>query len=305
MQGSIDVTAPCADRSLSLAKRRNHADHIDALNEIPTVPSTTHAMAAPLTKSELAFEQWCQLRGVEHRRIREAVTPGHKRPDYAIKFQQLWCIVEIKELAQTPDDAETLSDLQSGKPRHHWVSPGARIRQSIKDSASQLRKFSHRGFPTVACLFDTTVGFHLEQIHVVQAMLGLETLHFEVSPDSAHEPRFVGMRHGKKATLTTQNNTSISAVATLRRSAEHSLVIDLHHNPHARVPIARGICAPLVRKQYPEERDDPNEREPTVLDLMKTPEWDEWLADPEGKCDREIEKCLREFRAAGKESDAS
>jgi hypothetical protein len=159
-----------------------------------------------------------------------------------------------------------------------------------------LRKFSQRKFPTVVCFFDTTVGFYLEQAHVAQAMFGQETLHFEVSADPAHDPHFLGMRHGKKATLTSRNNTSISAVAALRQPSGAGLVVDLHHNPHARVPIPRGLFASLVHKQYPEGPDDLDQRDPSVLDLRQTAEWQEWLDDPEGMCDREIEKCLREFR---------
>jgi hypothetical protein len=74
-------------------------------------------------------------------------------------------------------------------------------------------------------------------------------------------------------------------------------MIDLHHNPHARVPIRPTLSAPFVRKQYAEGLDDPDRREPSVLDLMQSAEWQEWLDDPEGKCDREVEKCLGEFRA--------
>jgi hypothetical protein len=75
-------------------------------------------------------------------------------------------------------------------------------------------------------------------------------------------------------------------------------VIDLHHNPHARVPIPPTLSAPFVRKQYAKGLDDPDRREPSVLDLMQSAEWQEWLDDPEGKCDREVEKCLGEFRAS-------
>lgn len=129
-------------------------------------------------------------------------------------------------------------------------------------------------------------------------MFGRETLHFEVSPDPAHAPRFLATRYGRNAALTRQDNTSISAVAVMRQPSGCALVIDLYHNPHARVPITPALAAPLVRKQYGETLDDPDRREPTVLDLMQSPDWQEWLDDPEGKCDREIEACLREFRAA-------
>jgi hypothetical protein len=73
-----------------------------------------------------------------------------------------WCFVEVKGLAETPADLVMLHELQSGKPSLRWIDLGVRLRQSIKDSAAQLWKFSHRGFPTVVCFFDITVGFYLE-----------------------------------------------------------------------------------------------------------------------------------------------
>jgi hypothetical protein len=175
-----------------------------------------------------------------------------------------------------------LRDVQSGAGAFRWIDPGGRLRQSIKDAASQLRKVSQRGFPTVLCFFDKTAGFHLERVHVRQAMFGRETLHFEVSGNPAHETRFLGMRHGKKATLTRQSNTSVSAVGVLHRPSGSALTVDLYHNPHARVPIPHGLTAPLVRKQYGEGLNDPDRQEPTVLDLMQTAEWQEWLDDPDG-----------------------
>jgi hypothetical protein len=147
------------------------------------------------------------------------------------------------------------------------------------------------------CFLDTTASFYLEPVHVAQAMFGRDTLRFDVSSDPSHEPRFLGMRPGKGATLTGASNRSISAVAVLRRPMGSDLVADLFHNPHARVPIPPAFCAAIVRNQYGDGIDRPDNREPTVLDLMQTAEWQEWLDDPEGKCDREIEKCLREFRA--------
>jgi hypothetical protein len=248
------------------------------------------------TLSETSFEQWCQDCEIEYRRIREARAQGHKRPDYAIRAQQHRCIVEIKQLDQTPDDKALLRDAMSGTSQLHWIDPGSRLRRPIKDAAAQLRKFSRRGFPTVVCFFDTTVGFYLERVHVEQALFGRKTLSFEVSADPEHEPRFLGSHFGKNATLTRANNTSISAVAVLRYPTESKLVIDLYHNPHARVPIPLHLSAPFVRKQYAEGIEDPDKSEPSVLDLMQSAEWQEWLDDPEGKRDREIEKCLREFR---------
>jgi hypothetical protein len=102
------------------------------------------------------------------------------------------------------------------------IAPTARIIPRIIWGESRAAV----GFPTVVCVFDKTIGFHLERVHVLQAMVGRETLHFEVSNDPAHEPRLLGTRYGKKAALTRQDNTSISAVAVMRQPSGSALVID-------------------------------------------------------------------------------
>ncbi len=257
-------------------------------------------MTAPLTPSEFVFEGWCSSQGVTFKRIREAHTPGCKRPDYAIHLGPHWCFVEIKELADKRDDENQnlQREVQAGVVSLRWVDPGARLRGPIKAASAQLRNASKRGFPTVVCFFDKTIGFHLEPSQVLQAMFGLESLHFEISDGSAHKPRFLGARYGRKATLTCQDNTSISAIAVMRQPSESALVIDLYHNPHARVPIPATLAAPLVRNQYSDCLNDPDRQESTVLDLMQTRDWQQWLDDPDEKCKRAVEACLHEFRAA-------
>jgi len=92
------------------------------------------------TVSELLFEQWCREHGIQCRRIRESMVPGHRRPDYRIKVENRWWVVEVKEIAQKPEDRALLEDVLSGWPQARWTEQplGKRLRQSIKDAASQL-----------------------------------------------------------------------------------------------------------------------------------------------------------------------
>jgi hypothetical protein len=227
------------------------------------------------------------------------MVPGHQRPDYGIKVEHRWWIVEVKEIAEKSEDRALLQDVLLGKPQAHWMEQplGKRLCQSIKDAAKQLRKFSRRGFPTVVCFFDTTIGFYLEHSHVEQAMFGQEVLNFEVSADPHHQPHFLGRRFGKKATLTRDHNNSISAVAVLHQTAGLMLEINLYHNPHARVPIPDHVMTSLVPRQY--RRGHPNVVRPefSVFDFRVSTDRREWFEDEKGKFEREIEKCLREFRA--------
>jgi hypothetical protein len=250
----------------------------------------------PRTISELKFEQCCREHGIECHRIRESMVPGHQRPDYGIKVEQRWWVVEVKEIAETPFDKALLQDALSGESKAHWIRPGHRLRQSIKDAAGQLRKFSHRGIPTVVCFFDTTMGFYLAHDHVMQAMFGEETLNFEVSADPQHQPRFLGRRFGKKATLIRNDNASISAVAVLRQATGSKFDIRLYHNPHARVPLPDDVKTSLVSRQHRRDTHVASP-EPSMFDFRASTDRQAWFEDPDGKCEREIEKCLRELRA--------
>jgi hypothetical protein len=239
------------------------------------------------TASELKFEQWCQEHRIKYRRIREAIVPGHQRPDYWVKVGQLWWVIEVEEIF----DKSQLQD----ESKAYWLKPGHRLCQSIKDAAGQLRKFSHREFPTVVCFFDTTIGFYLEHDHVMQAMFGQETLKFEVSDDPQHQPRFLGRRFGKKATLTRNDNTSISAVAVLLQPSDSNLEIHLYRNPHARVSIPDDLETSLIPREYRRGTPSLAPLEPSIIDFRKRPDRQEWFDHPVEKGTREIEKCLREL----------
>ena len=73
-------------------------------------------------------------------------------------------------------------------------------------------------------------------------------------------------------------------------------VVDFYHNRFARIPIPRERAAPLVTSQIEAGTEPPVLEGPSIFDIMRSREWSEWLADPEGKFKREIENCLRQLR---------
>jgi hypothetical protein len=246
------------------------------------------------TKSELLFEQWCGQHGLRLRRIKEAHRDIHKRPDYAVAVPQgrAWCIVEIKEIEPTAADLDLLEQLKQGKPAVRWAKPGARVRRRIGRASDQLRKFSKRGFPTIALLVDNTASFHVEDLHIAAAMAGEPTLVVEINKPVQEASVVVKSAGG--ATMTSTQNTSVSAVGVLRQLSETELVIDLYHNPHARVPLSPEAVAPFLRKQSP---FDVANMGPSIFDVLKDrKEMQEWMDDPEGKLDRTIKEVLAELR---------
>jgi hypothetical protein len=243
------------------------------------------------TESEVRFEEWCRQQQLRYRRIKEAYTAGNRRPDYAVAVPGGWCIVEIKEIEPNPADEQAARQLLAGKSAPAWVEPGARVRRRIKDAAGQLRKFSKRGLPTVALLVDKTVSFLTEDFHIITAMSGRQRLVFVVNQPI--ENAFLGIKPGGGATTTATENTSISAVAVLGQPSNGTLVIDLYHNPHARVPIAREAARQFVRRQLPSAEGD---REESVLDMLQSGELQEWFEDPKGTLERKVREVLAELR---------
>jgi hypothetical protein len=247
------------------------------------------------TISERLFEQWCREQRIEQRRVRTACVEGHQRPDYAMRMPRGWCIVEVKQIEANREDRERVVPLRNGTLQPFWANPGARLRKPIVKASSQLQRFSLCGFPTVVLLFDTTGNFHTEMFQVIQAILGEQSLRIEVSADFQHEPQFLGVFSGKKATLTAQHNTSVSAVAVLRQPSGSPLAIDLCRNRFARIPILPEEAAPFVQHQIEVGTEPPHHEGPSIFDLKNDLTWQDWLAEPEGMCEREIKNCLRGF----------
>jgi hypothetical protein len=246
------------------------------------------------TLSEQAVEEFCNRHHIEFRRIKVARKQGNRRPDYAIKVGGGWCILEVKEIAPTDEDNSLLEELSKGIIKGRWVAPGKRLRGPIRSGEHQLRKFSARKLPTVICLLDTTVSFHVEDFHISAAMLGDETLYFGVSPETG-TGQFLGSAPGRNAMLRRDERTTVSAVAVLRQPSSGSeVVVDLYHNPYAAVRIEAGIAAPFVEKQIGVGLEAREREGPTWFDVRDNPEYEEFWRDPEAAQARVVKEILDE-----------
>jgi hypothetical protein len=213
------------------------------------------------TLSEQLVEDWLDRHQIEWRRIRLAITPGNRRPDYAIRVGGKWCVVEVKELTPNDEDKQLIENAGAGIVEGRWVAPGKRLRPSIRSGEGQLRKFSTRGFATIICLFDTTASFHDADFHVHAALYGDETLRF-IIPAGSDTAEFIGSGPGRNAMLRRDERNTVSAVAIMRRPAGSDTQIDLYHNPFAAVPIDPALTAPFVKRQTSSPTDKPAPKGP-------------------------------------------
>ena len=105
------------------------------------------------TKSELVFEGYCRERGYHAERITPQADAG-RFPDYRLATPAGPVIVEIKEFNANDADirfAETLAKFGHASDRR---SPGKRVFNAIRDSASQLRKYKETAVPEVLLLYE-------------------------------------------------------------------------------------------------------------------------------------------------------
>jgi hypothetical protein len=146
-------------------------------------------------------------------------------PTFAIKVDQHWCVIEVKEIDPNPEDKRQLAKA-SGKKEQisvFWtISPGTRLIRGMREAKSQLRKFSVRGLPTVVCFLDNTLGFYDEPRDVQQAIRRVKT-------------------------------DAISAVGVLRKPAA-GWIVELFRYPGARVPIPADWAERLARKNITRPR---------------------------------------------------
>lgn len=242
------------------------------------------------TLSEQLLEEWFDQNQIEWRRIRVAITPGYRRPDYAIRVSGKRCIIEVKQIVPNDKDKEIVEKARSGIIEARWVAPGKILRPAIRSAEGQLRKFSTRGFPTIICVFDKTASFHGEEFHVRAAMYGDETLRFAV-PVGSDTAQFIGSGPGRNAMLRRDECTTVSAVAILRQYST-GLTIDLFHNPHAAVPIDATIAAPFVRWQAANALDRPQREGPSWFDVRDDPSYRDFLTNPDAAMERVVREML-------------
>ena len=195
-----------------------------------------------MTESENLFERYCRERKIEIRRLEECSV---ETPDYEIQIGPLIAAVEIKQLEPNAEDKKVIDQLRQGRPVAHWENM-ERPRNSLHDAVDQLRTYSQRTLqpmPGIVVLFDTLGGLlgYLDSDNIAQCMYGPKCFHFGVvasdSEPSQDGLEFLGASLGGRRIVTEQHNTTLSAVAVLKRSAEQ-LSLTVFHNKYAALPIA-------------------------------------------------------------------
>lgn len=207
-----------------------------------------------MTLAESLFEAACAAAGIRAHRIAPSAVPGRRRPDYRVDLAECGAFVEVKQINPNEADRRFADEKDAGGIPVLSIEPGARLRGAIRDANGQLRQASMSGVPTLVAILDATSSLvYTDPYAVKTAMFGLDAMVIAVPRDRSVSPHFLRMKRRGKATLTEEDNRSISAVAVIRpippREGPAPLLL-VYLNHWARVPLNESHLRGHVAYQF-------------------------------------------------------
>jgi hypothetical protein len=193
-------------------------------------------MSDQKTMSEEVFEDFCARRGIVCHRVPEGEA---RTPDYELICGDVQIVVEVKEIAANREERESdrvLAERGYGNVLSH--TPGERVRKKVADCSPQIKARTVGIHPSILVVFERgrVVG-HVDAYNIRVAMYGLEQIYLAVPPIGAGSPYATGIGHGPKRKMTSEHNTSISAIGALFKTGPNETHLHVYHNRFAYVPL--------------------------------------------------------------------
>jgi hypothetical protein len=203
--------------------------------------------------SELLFEEFCAKAGIQCRSI--PTEKGARTPDYELILTNQTLIAEVKEIERNKEEIESDRLLeQRGYGNAIGGVPGQRVRQKIQSCSSQIKARSCGVHPSLLVLYECHfAAVNIEPYHIRVAMYGLET--FVLAVPESGRPYIIDKKFGPRQKMTQIHNTSISAIATIRKiytSATDCGVtyFYVYHNKYAAIPLDADLLKPYGVTQF-------------------------------------------------------
>lgn len=206
-----------------------------------------------MEKSEELFEVWASANGWTVERI--PAENGMKTPDYRITRCSDVIYAEVKEIVANKAEVRAMRQLEErGFTDPIGGEPGLTVRDKIKDSYHQIKRFAKADSrPGILVLYNNTgmIGSsRIDAYHVLTGMFGLQTVPIRVSR-SPENPPLVGPDFlGPKKSVRESEKRYLSGILVLREHYERGLIGNLYHNPFARFPVEREQMSAVNCYQY-------------------------------------------------------
>jgi hypothetical protein len=184
------------------------------------------------TKSELLFESFCRIYGIQYQRVHETTEP---RPDYELIIEGQQILAEIKQFDPNADEREAMERRARGEQVVWGSKPGERLRRAIRSANTQLRQLlAGRSIPALLVVYNNTpCSLHTRPYAVMTAMQGIDVVDMLVPASLNLSPTFADTRSGPGREIRADANTSTSAVAVLRDVDINEFQLAIYHNRHA------------------------------------------------------------------------
>ena len=181
------------------------------------------------TISEVYFVKSCAVLGIPCEYV--------ETPDYVITLSGHTVFAEVKQLDENEQDKSLRRELEVRGTSSGWGQAVERVRRKIKAANPQLKKMTNGCHPGVLVLYcNTPLGdYDAQDIH--DAMYGHEVFTFTVPRDDHRGSYQTGSYLDNDGKLTTKQNTSTSAIVSLRGNADRGFTWNVYHNKYASVPL--------------------------------------------------------------------
>jgi hypothetical protein len=192
-----------------------------------------------MTESERLFEEFCAGLGICLERIE---TRDNRTPDYRIWPLNAEVVCEVKQIEANAKERRALSAAVRGEYIVTGGIPGSRVRRKITDASPQLRNLAKGRCPALLVLSaESFLRRHLDEYQVRVAMYGLDTIIMGVPRNTAARAYAKDRKSGPKRKMSTERNTSISAILELRRHRDHTIHCTVYHNKFAAIPLPHKL----------------------------------------------------------------
>lgn len=213
-----------------------------------------------LTTSEKIFIELCNDNGISCDKIIETT---HKTPDFNVSIGRYPMIVEVKELENSKEELNILSEFSLGKQVSIKSIPGKKVRSKIKDASKQLRRYKNQKIPCIIFIYSNLsliFGEPFSPYNLKVGMYGFETLSFNNVTKSSTSSYF-----GKNKKLTDKMNTTISGILVFDCNSINQEYI-YYHNTFAKNKIKEGLIKTYFGNcsEY-------------KLDISNTSKLDDWI----------------------------
>jgi hypothetical protein len=202
------------------------------------------------TDSERAFEEFCQEQGIEYTRIH----PGETRQaDYEISIKSLKVVAEVKEFVQGKDDKKKRKQ-EKDEGLAHDCNYAQKVRNKIDKAMPQLKNVSKDIYPTILVLYNDeeksemcNSTFHFA---ITTAMHGKYQVILSISNNASDPPQLKNKKFGGGKKVTSNTNTTLSAIMFLADGYDHPRFARIYHNKYAKNPLPRDLISSSLIQNY-------------------------------------------------------